>query len=295
VTDNLATNSQGQETPVSTGVASAQVEGDETNSAETEQAEGEETEGTQETEEELDDLEHEGKKYRVPKALKPGWMLQADYTRKTQELAEQRKALETRASQQANSDTDRIRAVGKIMAMDEQISQFEKFDWNSVPPEKAVEANAAMMEYQKLKMARDRALGELQQKDQQRQSEAQRESAKRTEELRAALPKEIPGWDTGERDKLFAFSTKDLGLTADELDSISDVKLVKVLHRAYLGDQAIKKLAAIERAKASEDARPVQTVGSNAGANARRTTDASGDKLTTEAWMKLERARLTKR
>jgi hypothetical protein len=40
-----------------------------------------------------EEIEHEGRKYLVPKALKPLLLMQADYTRKTQEVAEQRRAV----------------------------------------------------------------------------------------------------------------------------------------------------------------------------------------------------------
>src|SRR5688572_615497 len=129
MTDNLATNSQGQETPASTGVASAQVESDEQTSQVTEQAEGEETEGTQQTEEELDELEHEGKKYRIPKALKPAFMKDADYTQKTQKLAEEKRALDARAAQHVTRDQDIIKGYGKMHALDESIAQYQKVNW----------------------------------------------------------------------------------------------------------------------------------------------------------------------
>ena len=41
-----------------------------------------------------EEVEHDGHKYRVPKALKPALMMHSDYTKKTQDLAEERKALQ---------------------------------------------------------------------------------------------------------------------------------------------------------------------------------------------------------
>src|SRR5215216_3195421 len=43
---------------------------------------------------EFEDVDFAGKQYRLPKELKSALMMQADYTRKTQDVAEQRKALE---------------------------------------------------------------------------------------------------------------------------------------------------------------------------------------------------------
>ena len=50
---------------------------------------------------ELEEVEHEGKKYQIPKPLKGALLMQADYTRKTQEVAEQRRAVEEQQRQYA--------------------------------------------------------------------------------------------------------------------------------------------------------------------------------------------------
>ena len=44
---------------------------------------------------ELEEIEHDGKKHKVPKELKDSFLRQQDYTRKTQEVAEARKTVET--------------------------------------------------------------------------------------------------------------------------------------------------------------------------------------------------------
>ncbi len=59
-----------------------------------EQPQAEEQEGEAESEEELAEVEYAGSRYKVPKALEPAILQQADYTRKTQELARQREALD---------------------------------------------------------------------------------------------------------------------------------------------------------------------------------------------------------
>src|SRR5437868_9942337 len=58
------------------------------------QAVDNESDAAGEEPEESDEIEHEGRKYQVPKALKPLLLMQADYTRKTQEVAEQRRAVQ---------------------------------------------------------------------------------------------------------------------------------------------------------------------------------------------------------
>lgn len=50
-----------------------------------------EDESAEETTDEVEEVEFDGKQYKVPKELKPALLRQADYTKKTQELAEYRK------------------------------------------------------------------------------------------------------------------------------------------------------------------------------------------------------------
>ena len=58
-------------------------------------AENAETEESDE--DDLEEFEWNGRKVKGPKGLKEGLMMQADYTRKTQEVANTRKELEARA------------------------------------------------------------------------------------------------------------------------------------------------------------------------------------------------------
>ena len=73
-----------------------QVGDEEPETDETEEIEGEGDEETEEGEGETDTAEVElnGEKYKVPAALKDAFLMQADYTRKTQEVAEVRKTAE---------------------------------------------------------------------------------------------------------------------------------------------------------------------------------------------------------
>ena len=54
---------------------------------------GDPSEAEAEGDDELVEIERDGKTYKIPAALKPELMMQADYPRKTQELAAERKAV----------------------------------------------------------------------------------------------------------------------------------------------------------------------------------------------------------
>ncbi|HJP69560.1 MAG TPA: hypothetical protein VJ846_11715, partial [Sphingomicrobium sp.] len=81
-------------------------------------------------EEELEEIERGGKKAKIPSWLKPELMMQADYTRKTQELAEARRAFEAeRGAIHHATQTERA-AEANLAMIDQQIGHYSTIDWN---------------------------------------------------------------------------------------------------------------------------------------------------------------------
>src|SRR3569623_2475061 len=100
-------------------LADAQANGDE-----------EPTEATP-TVEEIE-LEHEGQKYRLPKALEGYLLRQQDYTQKTQELSAGRKDLEQvreHLPQQAQLAEREMGARVAIKALDAELANYQNVDW----------------------------------------------------------------------------------------------------------------------------------------------------------------------
>src|SRR5688500_3694341 len=86
-------------------------------------------------EDDLFELELDGAVHAVPSALKGAFLRQADYTRKTQELAEHRRAVE--AERHALSDERRAVRGGNgdratLHALEAQLDAFEDMDWESL-------------------------------------------------------------------------------------------------------------------------------------------------------------------
>src|SRR5262245_29152614 len=91
-----------------------------------------ETEQGDVAEEELEEIEFSGKKYSVPKSLKGGFMMQADYTRKTQELAEHRRGFDSEReafTKEVEARRGSLREEGLLSVMDDQIEQYQRVDW----------------------------------------------------------------------------------------------------------------------------------------------------------------------
>lgn len=224
-----------------------------------------------------EEIEHEGKKFRVPKELKPALLMQADYTRKTQELAEQRRAVEAERTRYAQANQEHIQGMARLVAMDEQIDAFSKVDWKTLSDTDPIQAQQAWMQFSQLKDARQHAAVQLQQQEQQRALEMQQITAKQIEESQAVLARDIKGWSPQMAQQLSEFAAKDFGFQPQELAQVNDPRVVKLLHAAWLGNELMKKQMAATQKPAGTPAKPVPQVGTGAapaGKDPARMSDA---------------------
>lgn len=285
------------------------VENDTTKAAEnTEQTDGENTEGEDGGEkqaEEEDELDVDGQKYKVPRKVAEhlNKNFQADYTRKTQALAEQGKTLETKLASFDKVSDEVIEARAEIHAVSKSLKQYEDYfktpAWDALKAQDPVVAQQHYLQYSEMKGQRDTAARTLEEKQGQLRDHANRENGERIARAQAEIAKHVEGWAPGnELDlKISAYGTS-LGFTPQELGelAIRAPKLVGELNRLRLFDEAAKKQKTQQTFEKTQAAQPVTRVGGNGGtAQQRKTTDASGDALSTEEWAKRERDRLSKR
>lgn len=232
-------------------------------------------EDPEQPEDDTEEVEFDGQTYRIPKALKDSFLRQADYTRKTQEVAEQRRALEQQQqqlAQQVQAHQEHIKEVARLYALDEQLEQFSRVNWQQLNEQDPSQAQALWFQYQQLKDNRSALAGQLQQKEQQRAIEAQQAAAKRLEEAQAVLKRDIPGWGPELANKVKDYALSQ-GLTEQELSGVTDPKFVKILHDAYVGRQLREK----QRAPRPQPQNPVPQVGAsraNAAKDPRRMSTA---------------------
>ena len=109
-----------------------------------------ETDGAEDgqPEDDTEEVDWDGTKYRIPKALKPGLLMQADYTRKTQELAEQRRHVEQHVqslSQQAELQQATLEHRVNLRTVEQQLQQFSNTDWSNYSAQYGADATAAAM------------------------------------------------------------------------------------------------------------------------------------------------------
>jgi hypothetical protein len=264
-------------------------------------------EGNPVVKDETEELEWDGKKWVLPKdvtsALKPALLRQQDYTRKTQEVAEARKALEAEREQfkgQTEAQQAHFKAATKLAALDEQIEPYAKMtpqDWQNL---RAQDPNAYQdhwVNYDFLKNQRDAAARDFSQKEMERRQSTERESANRIQKAEAEIARHVEGWTPGnELDKKISDFGISRGYSPQELAQLAlqQPKLVRDLNRLRILEEAAAKQNKQQSFQKSQEAKPVSRVGGSGGSAARKTTDASGDALSTEEWAKREQERVAK-
>lgn len=230
--------------------------------------EGEEQPNPDEDEEEFD---WNGKKVKGPKGLKDGVLMQADYTKKTQETAAFKRELDARAQQieeRSKASDDEMNARAAIISIDSDLKSYENVDWDAWEAQDLFAAQAGFRKFQQLKEARGQVTNFLGEKQNARTEQAQQETAKRLQETRQYAEKEIKGWTPDVDAKITEFATKELGFDWNTLKAAYTPAVYRALHLAMLGHQAINtKPAPTPKTPVTE---PLRVVAAKANPPARK-------------------------
>lgn len=247
--------------------------------------------------EEEEEVELGDVKLALPKSVaekvKAGVLMQQDYTRKTQEVAETRKAVEAereQLKQTAEQQQKYLHEVAEVVAIDRQLAEYQKLDWQALSDQDPVGAQKLHFQYQALQQQRQAAVQNVTQKQQQALAEQQQNLAKQVQEADAYFKREIPGWSDERSTRLQQFAVEQ-GLPADKLAMavIQNPALAKVLHKAELFDQMEKKQRAKPNTPAPAPA-PVTRVGAS-----RATAAKDPEKMSTDEWMAWRNEQLRKK
>ena len=164
-----------------------------------------------------------------------------DYTKKTQQVAEERKAVEERAqavqaqeqylAQQHQIQQALIKEVAKVEALNDQIAEYEKVDWQSLSDNDPVQAQKLFFQYQQLQTKRNQLGQELQHKQGQAQAMQQHRMQQMLADGYKQLSKDIPDW-SAEKAKQVREAAKAYGFNDHELGNVYDPRLVRLMHDA---------------------------------------------------------------
>jgi len=187
-----------------------------------------------------------------------------DYTKKTQEVAEQRKAVETMQEQlkaqeqqfmeQQQLNSLLIEDVAKITALDQQLSQYANVDWQKLTDSDFVEAQKQYMAYNQLQQERNNLVSQFEAKRQEAVTKHQSALAERIKKGKEVLAKEIPNWSPETTQSVIS-TGKEYGFTDDEMNAIVDPRHVKVLYDAMQWRKLQSKKPVVKKKVAS--AKPV--------------------------------------
>lgn len=185
-------------------------------------------------EDEGEEVEFEGKAYKVPKGIKEALLRQADYTKKTQEVAEQRKSVEERA--QALDQQQRVMAQTFDKAVEfreaqKRLSQYEQIDWYTLAQNDPAQATQLNIAYQQLQREAQTKYGEWKQAEQQTQQLTEQNRQQMLVKAEAELKTRLPNFGPQVAEKI-AKAGKEYGITDQELNSLIDPRYVHVLHDA---------------------------------------------------------------
>ena len=275
-TENLITEMTEDDSPVE---AEADTEGEEEDDTEEPEQEPEETEDEPEAEEETEEPEAEEEDedsepvYTTPDGeevtldeLKRGFLRQSDYTKKTQEVAQQRQQVEQAA--QALGQHNQVIAEHLSLALsvvEPQLAELAQTDWDQLAvtdayeyAEKKAAFEQAQVRYQRIQQAAQQTIAQEQQR--QEMAKAQMTQAEQ-QKLQMALPdladpKQGPQLARAIKD--YALSS---GLSDKEASNITDHRLVVMLNKARLYDEMNQSSLTAAKKKISKSPKKVARAG----------------------------------
>ena len=235
---------EGQPDSESEEVESAETQ-DETEES-SEEVEGEEEEAEEEApRDEKFVVKVDGKEIEVPKEeLIRGYQREADYTRKTQKLAEERKIVESEFQQVRGEREQYAQVLGQLQ---NKLREFEpqEPDWNRLEVEDPTEYARQWTSHQRRQQQKYAVQAEQMRLQQLYQVESQKQIQNVLAQETAVLKEKIPEWNSPEKAKaegkaLMEYG-QNLGFTEQELNSISDSRALLALHKAWKYDQMMSK------------------------------------------------------
>ena len=261
------TASEETDTPVDEEVVEDTEEAEEVEEEAPEEEEGqaeEETEEEVEEEEETEIVAEEDLKYTIKvdgeelevgiEELKNGYQRQADYTRKSQALAEQRKETEQIQSERQKLEQERQMYANGLQMLQEQqsskLQEFENVDWTALKTEDPYQYMLKKDEY--------RDAQEKVQNVAQQQAIIQQEQAEEANKARAhfvqqeynRLVEALPEWNDQESTikKDVQEYAKSVGFLPEEINQLADHRSVLVIKKAMEYDKLTTKVAPKKKA-----------------------------------------------
>ena len=186
--------------------------------------------------------------------LLSGYSRQADYTRKSQVLAEQRKKMdeELAATQQERQQYQSQLEQFKIQA-DSKLEEFKSVDWTKLKEEDPMEYALKRDQYRELQENKRLVAEEQQNLAQKQQAEMQTKWNEELARQQEVMAQRLPEWNDPEKGPKLKQSIKSFalkkGFTEQEVDSLIDARSVDVLHKAMMYETLLEAKISQKKAK----------------------------------------------
>jgi hypothetical protein len=226
---------------------------------------------------EVDGKAVEVKKSELPDLYKNG-MRQADYTRKTMQTAEERKAAEAERQKAVQEREAYAQQLTRVQALLEgTLGEQQQINWEQLLQQNPLE----FMRQKHLFEQRQAQLADVQRQQQQlqaqQQAEAQRNLETHLKQQAETLLAKLPEWKDPEKAKAGQSAIREYlktqGYDEQAVSNIADARAVVLAHKAMLYDQMVAKANAAEKKVATAPAK-VEQPGNGAAPNVDRRSSA---------------------
>lgn len=225
---------------------------------ETEEYEGEDVEDDTEESDEPEQpsvytVKVDGEEYEVTlDELRSGYSRQQHFTKRSQELAEQRKAFEQEAEQVKQYRDYYAQQLEQLGNQLQQTIPSEP-DWTALSQQyEAKELFAMKAEYDKRKEEIARVEQERERIAQQQQAEAQQQMQQHLAAQKSEMLERVPAWrDEGRRNKerleVIKYAQDVIGFSEQEIANASDARAIEMLYKAWQYDKLQKDAPAVKK------------------------------------------------
>lgn len=213
----------------------------------------------------IEEVEYEGEKFKVPpkvaEVVKKATSLQADYTRKTQEVAEKRRLVDDRAQYLDAREqllSTAFQEAAEMTALETQLKQFDGIDWQTLVNDNPQQAMQFQIARQQAASKLDEVRRKVQTVAQNLQQAQEKHKTVQAELGRAELKRRIGDLSDQDRARLMT-AAQELGFEE------ADLWRPQALHALHLASKYMElQKAKPAVAKKAAEAKPMKPVSRSA-------------------------------
>lgn len=201
------------------------------------------------------EVEVDGKKIKVSEDGKDFLLRQADYTKKTTEVARERETVQAekaRIEQIRHVQEAVINSQATLRALDMQIEQLANTPIGGLPQEQVNAMQARLLQLQAERQEVNADVDAIAQIENQRLSE---EYGKQREEALSEAAKIIPNFDDKRRVELETLAV-DLGIPKEDVEATADPAAYRILHLADIGKKFLERQQNAEKIQSAQAGNP---------------------------------------